>query len=140
MAAAGVRSISALTRASEGAGRRGMAILGAEPNTAAAERLPDRRSKARRRADEESTRCGRGGPRRQPRGPAEPVGKQPVHLPIAATSCLRQPFPLPFAYCSAPQRADVAAPPGVAMFARSRHTGRRPSSPRGRPLTRPSRV
>src|SRR5580704_14498500 len=83
MAAAGVLQHLGADAAGEGALGLGVAILAAEHDAAARERLADRRNQRRRRAHEQVA----GVRLRRPLGDAarqgETVGAQPVHLPVA---------------------------------------------------------
>ena len=84
MAATGILQHLGADTAGEGALRLGMAILSAQRNIAAGERLADRGEQCRRRADQELAAMRLPGPRqRHSRASARAVGAQPVHLPVA---------------------------------------------------------
>src|SRR5262249_47349275 len=103
--------------------RLAVAILGAERDRAAAERLTNRREQRRRRTDQEFAPMRLAGPGRDIARQRDTIGAQPVHLPVAGDK------PLSLSHFHSPHAADGPATLNVAAPAAPLYTSRSTITP-----------
>src|SRR5437588_187090 len=133
MAAAGVLQHLGADAAGEGAFGRGVAILAAERDTAAGERLADRRDQGRRRTHQQLANVSLPRPLGDAARQGETVGAQAIHLPVAGNKWLSlSHFHSPRSR-SERRRRMVAAPPARLYTSRSTITPARPCCKRSAP-------